>query len=434
MWQIIYLSYLVDRSLVIVSKRRSNGGIKTCYIHDFLWDLCLKKAKDNILLKPICRYEQTSLFSTAQLTFLHYYDQGVPKLDPPYRFFDSLKDLRISFPKTESLVTKLLTVLDLENFILQVFPLELLVIVHLKYLSLNIPTLRKLPLLYNLWNLETFILVTEKQATVTLPHDIWKMVNLRHLHVSGELEFESACSSSSSPFILDNLQTISQLCPSSCIKDILAKMPNLVNLGCNLSLSNTAKDLVFPDLSILKLLETIKFDIRTWGTQQFCYCIPQPSIFPPSLKKLTVKGSLDWKEMTTIGRLPNLKALKLRDNFFNGQQWETSDEGFRHLKFLKLSHTNLQRWIASSSSFPCLEHLVLHRCLVLEEIPPSIGDIQTLQMIEVSHSSPSAADSAWQIKNHRSIWVILNSRSLLNPSVKWNRGIFLSLMSEHLWK
>ncbi|XP_027152294.1 putative late blight resistance protein homolog R1B-17 [Coffea eugenioides] len=393
-----YLSYLVDRSLVIVSKRRSNGGIKTCYIHDFLWDLCLKKAKDNMLLRPICIYEQTSLFSTAQLTFLLYHAQGVPDLDPPYHFFDSLKDLRISFPKTESLVTKLLIVLDLENIILQVFPLEILVMVHLKYLSLNIPSLRKLPLLCNFWNLETFILVTEKGATVTLPHDIWKMVNLRHLHISGELEFERACSSSSSPFMLDNLQTISQLCPSSCIKDILAKMPNLVNLGCNLSFSNTAKDFLFPDLSILKLLETLKFDIQTWGTLQFCYSSPQPTSFPPSLKKLTLIGSLDWKEMSTIGRLPNLEVLKVKNNFFNGQQWETSDEGFHHLKFLKLSHTNLQRWFASSSSFPCLEHLVLHRCLVLEEIPPSIGDIQTLQMIEVSHSSPAAADSVWQIQ------------------------------------
>lgn len=41
---------LIDRSLVIVSQRRINGGIKLCRIHDLLRELCLREAdKENFL-------------------------------------------------------------------------------------------------------------------------------------------------------------------------------------------------------------------------------------------------------------------------------------------------------------------------------------------------------------------------------------------------
>ncbi|KAK6151105.1 hypothetical protein DH2020_016037 [Rehmannia glutinosa] len=46
-----YLKELIDKSLVIVSKRRSDDGIKTCVIHDLLRDLCLRVAEEENFLK-----------------------------------------------------------------------------------------------------------------------------------------------------------------------------------------------------------------------------------------------------------------------------------------------------------------------------------------------------------------------------------------------
>lgn len=46
-----YLSELIDRSLVMVVKRRSDGGVKTCTIHDLLRDLCVKKSEEENFLK-----------------------------------------------------------------------------------------------------------------------------------------------------------------------------------------------------------------------------------------------------------------------------------------------------------------------------------------------------------------------------------------------
>ena len=135
-----------------------------------------------------------------------------------------------------------------------------------------------------LWNLETVILVTEKGQNVTLPEDIQQMVKLRHLHYSRELEFESACLSSSTPFVssipfvLYNLQTMSQVRPSSS-----TIMPNLVNLGCHLTLSDATKYAQFPDLSRLRMLETLTFDYQTLNMAKFF--LPQPNKFPPNLRK-----------------------------------------------------------------------------------------------------------------------------------------------------
>ncbi|XP_022893901.1 putative late blight resistance protein homolog R1A-10 [Olea europaea var. sylvestris] len=41
-----YLMDLINRGLVLVAEERSNGGAKTCMIHDLLHDLCLRIAKE----------------------------------------------------------------------------------------------------------------------------------------------------------------------------------------------------------------------------------------------------------------------------------------------------------------------------------------------------------------------------------------------------
>lgn len=45
-----YLEELISRSMIQVSKRRSNGGIKTCRIHDLFRDLTISEAKEEKFL------------------------------------------------------------------------------------------------------------------------------------------------------------------------------------------------------------------------------------------------------------------------------------------------------------------------------------------------------------------------------------------------
>ncbi|MCD9641772.1 hypothetical protein HAX54_028207 [Datura stramonium] len=128
--------------------------------------------------------------------------------------------------------------------------------------------------------------------------------------------------------------------------------------------------------------------------------IPDPRTFPLNVKKLTLTtGYLDWKDMKTIGLLPNLEVLKVRYNCFSGPVWETCEEGFCNLKFLELCDLDIQQWVSSDSDhFPNLQFLMVIKCRLLHGIPLSFGYSLTLQKISVNHSSNWAEESAKEIQ------------------------------------
>ncbi|KAG8367807.1 hypothetical protein BUALT_Bualt16G0111100 [Buddleja alternifolia] len=85
----------------------------------------------------------------------------------------------------------------------------------------------------------------------------------------------------------------------------------------------------------------------------------------------------------------------------NNKKWETRDGEFQQLRFLKLSGLdNFCKWDEvsfSSEHFPKLQQLVLHWCRNLKEIPCAMGEIETLQLIEVEWCQKSVGESATQI-------------------------------------
>ncbi|KAK4480931.1 hypothetical protein RD792_011789 [Penstemon davidsonii] len=46
-----YLSDLINRSLILIARKKSGGGIKSCSIHDLLRDMCLRKADEEKISK-----------------------------------------------------------------------------------------------------------------------------------------------------------------------------------------------------------------------------------------------------------------------------------------------------------------------------------------------------------------------------------------------
>ncbi|KAL0356316.1 UNVERIFIED_CONTAM: putative disease resistance RPP8-like protein 2 [Sesamum radiatum] len=124
----------------------------------------------------------------------------------------------------------------------------------------------------------------------------------------------------------------------------------------------------------------------------------QKLAFPIGLKELTLRGCrIPWKDMTIVGSLPNLERLKLRDYAFVGPEWEPTEGEFVRLNFLYIDGSDLVQWRAESIHFPILRHLTIENCLRLEAVPSGIGEIQTLQSIELDESSPSAVTSAEEI-------------------------------------
>ncbi|KAL0335562.1 UNVERIFIED_CONTAM: putative late blight resistance proteinR1A-4 [Sesamum radiatum] len=126
------------------------------------------------------------------------------------------------------------------------------------------------------------------------------------------------------------------------------------------------------------------------------------SFFPSTLKKLTVSSCIILEgHMKKIGELSNLEVLKLQKDHFDSSTWEPTEGEFSRLRFLLLEDLNLVNWIADDSHFPRLEHLVIRGCSNLEEIPAGIGEITTLEIIEVQHSSASAVASAVKIQEEQ---------------------------------
>ncbi|KAA8535375.1 hypothetical protein F0562_030378 [Nyssa sinensis] len=381
-----YLVDLIDRSLVLVAKR-SAGVIKACHVHDLLRDLCLRKAEEDNFLLRIYRHEQlSSLFSSSprqiRRLFIHSQVFESISLQPtaPYvRSFlcFSSKLLNVSFNIHKSF--QLLRVLDLSPIEIPHIPTAIESLVHLRYLALqNDDDFVLSHSISKLSNLETLILIREgwkhirdsfgdfglqvsfgdfglpdpfddfglpdsfgdfglrhmEKKTLLVPPSIWKLVKLRHIQIPRG-SYTDKLTDDVYPLVLDNLQTISHVYASKSFENILARTPNLKKLGfCGnlVSKSTGYFYLVFPDLSPLNYLETLK--LSTWMDQQFFHsgpldhyksCVFRWVKFPPNLKKLTLEDTyLAWKEMSILGKIPNLEVLKLMHNACIGQRWETS--------------------------------------------------------------------------------------------------------------
>ncbi|KAI5659433.1 hypothetical protein M9H77_28226 [Catharanthus roseus] len=102
---------------------------------------------------------------------------------------------------------------------------------------------------------------------------------------------------------------------------------------------------LFDSLSKLESLENLK--LLNDDISVKLHTLPDEKKFPSKLTRLTLSNTLlDWKHMSTLGKLENLEALKLKDNAFEGEIWE------------------------------------LH-CTKLEALPLDLGQIPSLQRIDL---------------------------------------------------
>ncbi|KAL0390401.1 UNVERIFIED_CONTAM: putative disease resistance protein [Sesamum calycinum] len=280
-----YLEDLVNRNLILVGKRRLDGRIKTCRIHDLLRDLCMIEAQNENFLHVIERYAQVFLMGAI-----------APRLMD-----------RMDF--------KLLRVLDIELLQSNHFPIEIVELIHLRYLALAINC--ELPgSISKLQNLQSLIIdhIWEGQY---LPREIWMMPQLRHIRLKRGCYFPRPHSrgiKEKSQLVLQNLQTLSTLTGP-------------------------------------------KSSVAEWDH------------FPANLKKLTLTGSfLPWEDMAKLAVLPKLEVLKLRSLAFEGHVWRAVEGGFFQLKLLLVENSDPMIWDADASHFPNLQQLVLRECHRLTEI------------------------------------------------------------------
>ncbi|KAL0289434.1 UNVERIFIED_CONTAM: Disease resistance protein RGA5 [Sesamum calycinum] len=276
----------------------------------------------------------------------------------------------------------LLRVLDALTMRFYGFPNEVTVLVKLRYFAFTYNG--KIPAsISKLQNLE-YLIVHQYLSIVCfeahrwyLPIEIWKMQQLRHLEVIGS----DLPKPSSDIACLPNLLTLSGISTHSCKTEVLERIPNLVKLGVQIR-SAADNDVVeslsgFDCLTNLDQLDTLKCCVTNpkHRSQVGISVPPRAPIFPSNIRKLTLSGlGFSWEYMSTIAQLRNLRALKLRCNAFQGQDWTTYKGELSKLRYLLLEDIDLRYWTAHSGKcFPRLRDLTIRHCYKLESIPPRIG-------------------------------------------------------------
>ncbi|GFY89236.1 hypothetical protein Acr_06g0011760 [Actinidia rufa] len=306
-----YLMELIGRSLVLVSRRRYDGGVKACAIHDLLRDFCINQAEKECFLQQNFRVLPVSYFAQPKDLFID---------DSPSTLNTSIFGFATHSGCTKSELA------DLDYA----------------------------------WYEFVRVLRTSDGMISINRSKLEKLVHLR---------------------------------------DFLAGTPNIRKLGIRDCIVKNGL-FTFPDTDFLNHLQELKLWCGRFGS----WPIRLGGIrFPTNLRKLTLmESTVKWTEMSTLGKsLPNLEVLKLMQVACVGKCWKTSDGDFPQLKFLKLVAIPIEEWEVSSNPFPRLQRLVLIRCCGLQSIPSEIGEVPTLQMIEVRDCNTCIANSAHKIKEEQ---------------------------------
>ncbi|KAI3795561.1 hypothetical protein L1987_38216 [Smallanthus sonchifolius] len=216
-----------------------------------------------------------------------------------------------------------------------------------------------------------------------------------------------------------NLQTISNVMLGNGVNSFQKNFPCIKELTCNINLDEEN------DFSSLTYLE--KLNLTVHRRTKLCVddsprrknhiklpatmktlTLVEPNLgknhitFPATLKTLTLRDcGLLWSDMSIIQSLPNLQVLKLTNHAFKGSCWNTHDQEFPQLKFLKLQSLDIKLWEAYRQSFPCLRQLEVFYCDRLEEIPLEIGDIPTLDLIQIKECTNSVGESVRRIQEEQ---------------------------------
>ncbi|XP_010319427.2 putative late blight resistance protein homolog R1A-3 [Solanum lycopersicum] len=418
-----YLEDLISRNLIMARKRRFNGEVKVCGIHDLLREFCLLEAEmtkfTHVVRAPFSPAKRHNVrrFSIQEY---HYANKKLPSVTrsmycfyPLSLLFESrtaspwklpvfhYDPIILGFLSRFNLL-RVLVIIHNEMLRFDSFPLVITKLFHLRYLhverlSMNIPES-----ISELLNLQTLISSCSPLFRMTLPKKIWLMKNLKYISLGRNTYLPSPRINKNLVTVMPNLEKFFGLCYSSCTNEVFSSIPNLKILTIHVPL--TFKEEIIPyrflDMSSLIKLEAFKlFWDKNWENPIKTF------VFPTSLRRLTLTfcSKFIWEEISsTFIMLPNLEKLKLKYCGADDDAWIMSDKDiFKSLKLLLLSHLNLKRWEASSDNFPNLKRLVLKKCPDLQEIPTDFGEICTLESIELHDCSATSEVSARNIEQEQ---------------------------------
>ncbi|KAL5552271.1 hypothetical protein UlMin_002447 [Ulmus minor] len=404
-----YLNELLKRNMLQAAVTRRDGRLKNFHIHDLLREIIISKSRDQNFATLVKEQSVTWPDKIRRLSVHNTLEnveknRSVSQLRSLFMFgVDEKPSINTLFPGG----FRLLNVLDLSNVPLCKFPVEVVSLYFLKYLSLRNTKVKVIPsLIGKLQNLETLDL---KHSRVTeLPVEITKLQRLRHLlvyryehvaygHFHSKYGFKVFAN-------IGALRSLQKLCFIEVNQDNiieLAKLHQLRRLGiiklrkqdgkalcsaieglnklCGLSITSVEEDEII-DLQHLSAPPLLLQRLYLRGRLE---TLPH---WIPSLQSLVILY-LKWSKLEDnptvfLQNLPNLVHLELCQ-VFEGDELLFGAGGFKKLKHLGVDEfSELRRVNVEMGAMPCLEKLSIQRCKLLEKVPSGIEHLYNLKVLE----------------------------------------------------
>jgi len=404
-----HLDALVQKNMIQPIEISPDGRIKTCKIDHSLRQLCIMKAKEEILLEiqSDCDFQPSNqcchwAIHSSMDRYFDFQDSNCP-----LRTLASfVPNETISFAQLELISKrfKLLRVLHLEGMTVRHIPNEVGELRNLRYVNLRNTRIDQLP--KSMRNLKKLLTLDIRDNTylsnLTVVED---MKNLRNLYLPGLGEEFKVHK-------LSQLQTLKRvtLVSLECLKS-LAELTTLqtlqfqlgggpLNLNCFLESAKELKHLeslhLYPDIGIPSLAHG-KFECLSSLTKLYVKGgvreLPKPEEFPPNLMQLTLDGSgLTPFTLEELGRLQKLSILRLRNLYIIGEKLSFAANGFPRLKYLELQTLwNLKdlelQGTQASQAFQQLKYLKISNCTALNGLPTELKQLTLLSELQIDRMS-----------------------------------------------
>ncbi|KAL2319183.1 hypothetical protein Fmac_033059 [Flemingia macrophylla] len=399
-----YLDDMVDCNLVQVVRRRSNGGAKTCRIHDLFRDLCVSECISDKFLE-VCTESNINTISginPRRLSFhcqpscvMKYVKQCTRSV---FYFHETDADYNLkSFELARVLHSATLGFSSQPNNLKRMIHLRYLHILSCKYLLASISCL---------WNLETLCVCN----TPKISSEIWKLKRLRHLYLG---VFDEITETTGERVIMENLQTLGLIHKDerAILKLQNVLFPRLRKL--TLFWDDYLNGFCYP-LEELSSLPSLK-NLQSLNITSKIAQLTNANVFPSNLTKiiLKIKSPLEGHIfMNTLGALPNLQILKLINWLFDKTMCETYiDTG----KFLQLQVFHLRELIINweelgEDVMSNLRHLVIERCDERSKFPEQLFSLSSLRVMRLVDCPYSFVERVEEWGLNKDCKLIIDSR------------------------
>ncbi|KAH0681001.1 hypothetical protein KY284_022086 [Solanum tuberosum] len=409
-----YLNDLVNRNLVILMRKKSDGQIKICRLHDMLHEFCRTEASNKWLFQqmhltsdqaiPSIQDKDTCRRLCIHPSILNQFLLNKPIAEHVRSFYCfSSEQKQIDLPPNDikhiHKAFTLIRVLDVEP-VKFLFSKDFNQLYHLRYVAISGEFKSLPPSFGKFWNLQTLVINTStSESTLEVKADIWNLLQLRHFHTNIPAKLPAPATTTGKTSCL---QTLSMVAPESCKKDVLAKACLLKKLSIRGQMASFLEPKGgISNLEELKCLEHLKLLNDVLDINKAIHLPPAFFRLVRTVKKLTlVNTRFSWSDANKLAQLEHLEVLKLKENAFIGDSWMPEIGGFSALQVLWIERSDLKSWKASSLNFPILLHLVLISCDKLKAVPLGLADIHNFQEMRLDNSKETVK-SAKEIESKK---------------------------------